>query len=1205
MDTNMVSMDMIHADNPVKMKDHMALMDLMPNSQATHVAIKNGSWFDASIWQGGKVPGDGAHVMIAEGINVRYDGESEARLKTVRLDGSLAFATDQNTQMVVDTLVEMPTGTLTIGTASNPIQADKTARIVIANDGNIDTKWDPTQLSRGVLTHGKVNIYGAEKADFVALAQDAEAGDRELILKQKPSGWRVGDTIVLGGTSYSRHGSDQDNSRFRDEVLTITEISGKRVRFINNDITTGDQGILRFDHTRPDIPEKDQLNLYVANTSRNVVIESENGADTPIQQRGHAMFMHNPDVHIQNAGFYHLGRSDKKQLVDDIGQNVDGSKGSGKNVRGRYGLHLHRTGADSQDAAAVVQGSVVVDSPGWGIVQHDSHAILKDNVVFDVDGAGIVAEAGNELGRWENNITIKTGVPSDEFYDEQQVRNRKFDLGFEGEGYWVQGAAQVTMKDNIAISASETGITVFGDTLHPGLDFRDKKTILVKNLPANIRDRVAKPGQEAVDVTDVPLQQLSGFESYNTHIGMQIWGQMTNFNGQHEFSSPAPQTAHDLRGRINDFKLWNSRQSGLKVFYSSNLDFENGLIVGNVQKPAGGEGLFHNHATFNTDYKNLTIKGFDEGLRVEFLNEEKDFNRSSIANSRLSNNTYNFRRIGDKEPRNGQPDDFPKGFAVNNTVFADQQDNQAPVAKFSQSAAGGLAVSFDAGDSYDSDPLKPDSTSPKYPIDSQGIAVYGWDFNSDGQIDDFGRQVTHVFDQPGTQPVTLYVLDNQGAAATLVKPLEVAPTVYPNAFENGDFSSGIPLLAGTKANSVYSDQGWLSSDAGRLDSGAARLSAVGQGRGAIGQVVQNNQVHQGDQTLSFRLKNLEGSSERSQANELTLQLWGVNGQFDNAFRNDSGPYQVSQLPMERALLYEQTFSGEDDFFDWKRFDTNVDLGDGYQFLAFQVRAEKTQNPGDFVAIDDVKLMAGAPASDSPTPDSPAPDSSSLLPEPIAQLKFDETSGNRAKDSAQVGPSNPGRLIGDAEWTTGSQQGAVAFDGKGDAVRLKNSKEINLGQHGQRTIALEFQANETSGANLKQVIYEEGGTKRGLNIYLEGDQLFVGGWNTPNRESGWQGTWLSTDDFSVNQWNHVALVLDGDDQLTSGALRGYINGEQFGEGEGSQLWRHSGNISLGSLNQATRFHDGIGKSGHGLSGAIDEVMIFNDALSSSQIQELVI
>ncbi|NER79946.1 MAG: PKD domain-containing protein [Leptolyngbya sp. SIO1D8] len=1172
-------------------------MDLVPKQRATHVAVNNGSWFDPNTWKGGKVPGNGAHVMIESGINVRYDRKSNARLKTVRLDGHLTFAHDKNTKMVVDTFIETPTGTLNIGTAAKPIQADKTAQIVIANEGKINTKWDPTQLGRGLVTHGKVRIHGAEKTDFVGLAQDAQAGDSELVLKGRPAGWKVGDQLVLGGTSYGWQGSDEDNSRFRDEVLTITEINGNRVRFTNNDIESGDNTVLRFDHTRPNIAEKNQLQLYVANTSRNVIIESEDGENTPIQQRGHVMFMHNPDVQVHNAGFYNLGRSDKTKLVDDVGQNVDGSNGSGGNIRGRYALHAHRTGAeDINGQAAVLQGNAVVGSPGWGIVHHDSNAIIRDNVVFDVAGSGIVAESGNELGVWENNITIKTtGIPWQRVQAQREARDRKFDFGFRGEGYWVQGAAQVAMRDNVAISANETGITVFGDSLDPQNDFRDKETIKVQNLPKSIRDKVAKPGQEEVDVTDVPLRQLSGFESYNTNSGMQIWAQMTNFDGQLEFSSPEPRTAHRARGLIDNFKLWGNHWSGLRVSYSSNLDFEEGLIVGNVEKPRGGDGLFHNHATFNTRYKNLNVKGFKEGLNVEVLNEEKDFTRSSIENSRFTDNTYNLKRIGDEAPREGRSDDFPTAFAIKNTVFETQTGNKAPKAQFSSKTAGGLAVTFDASASSDPDWFGAKKPSPQYPITSKGIAAYAWDFNNDGKFDDFGRQVTHQFGKAGTHNVKLQVFDSQGTAKTLLKAVKVEPKAYPNVFKNSSFSNTEKFLGIWQGNSQWSDKGWFATDGvRRSSSGSAILSKVGDWGNTIGQVVQNDNVHQGKQTLSFRLKNLEGSDKPWLANEVKVELWGVDGQFGHLPWEESGPIQVGTLPMSRTLLYQKTFGGEQgNFFDWKTFNANVNLGDGYDYLMFQVKADKTRDAGDVVALDNVRLTGAAPTLQ--------PQSPTKL---IAALKLNAKSGKIAADSSQQGRNNRGTLVGNAQWTQGIKQGAVAFDGTGDAIRLKNSADINQGIHGDRTISLWFKADDlVNPASRPQVIYEEGGQFRGLNIYLKGDQLHVGGWNMPSQESGWQGTWLSSDNVSANQWNHVALVLDGGDRVADGALRGYLNGEQFGEGEGSQLWSHGGGIGLGNVYGDTRFHTGSAKGNYGLTGAIDDVQIFNSALSNSQVQGL--
>ena len=49
--------------------------------------------------------------------------------------------------------------------------------------------------------------------------------------------------------------------------------------------------------------------------SRNTTFESENVS--VVARRGHVMFMHNDDVHVASAGFYGLGRTDKRRPIDD------------------------------------------------------------------------------------------------------------------------------------------------------------------------------------------------------------------------------------------------------------------------------------------------------------------------------------------------------------------------------------------------------------------------------------------------------------------------------------------------------------------------------------------------------------------------------------------------------------------------------------------------------------------------------------------------------------------------------------------------------------------------------------------------------------------------------------------------------------------------------------------------------------------------
>ena len=292
-------------------------------------------------------------------------------------------------------------------------------------------------------------------------------------------------------------------------------------------------------------------------------------------------------------------------------------------------------------------------------------------------------------------------------------------------------------------------------------------------------------------------------------------------------------------------------------------------------------------------------------------------------------------------------------------------------------------------------------------------------------------------------------------------------------------------------------------------------------------------------------------------------------------------------------------------------------------LTIQGSEFENNSPNDFGGLEKNLVVEEAPAPVQETPQpapQPAPQTPttpgviaepveegadpSPLPEPVVNLKLDETTGIIAADSSPQGENNPGALVGDPQWTEGVNQGAITFDDPGDAIHLASSQDINLGIHDQRTVSLWLKADELlAPGGQKQMVYKEGGHVRGLNMYIDQGRLYVGGWNTPTSESGWQGTWLSTDQLVAGEWNHVALVLDGGDRTTDGAFRGYLNGEKFGEGAGSQLWDHAASIGLGSTNSGTLFHDGLTGSGHGLTVALDEMMIFNAALSDSQIQGL--
>ena len=226
---------------------------------------------------------------------------------------------------------------------------------------------------------------------------------------------------------------------------------------------------------------------------------------------------------------------------------------------------------------------------------------------------------------------------------------------------------------------------------------------------------------------------------------------------------------------------------------------------------------------------------------------------------------------------------------------------------------------------------------------------------------------------------------------------------------------------------------------------------------------------------------------------------------------------------------------------------------------------------------------------------------------VAHLEFEETAGLRAADTSAYGNNNFGVLRNGAtfEAAGGDKGGVVTFDGSDDYGIIPNSSDINLGTHSQRTISVRFKVDDKDISDRKQVIYEEGNAGRGLNIYIDNGNLYVGGWNLPASESRWLGTYLDTDAISSDTWHHVTLVLDGDVTLESGAFSAYLDGVKFGEGEGSQLWEHRQGTGIGALVGNTRFHDGTatGTGTQAFAGSLDDLRVYNRVLTAEEIADL--
>jgi len=213
---------------------------------------------------------------------------------------------------------------------------------------------------------------------------------------------------------------------------------------------------------------------------------------------------------------------------------------------------------------------------------------------------------------------------------------------------------------------------------------------------------------------------------------------------------------------------------------------------------------------------------------------------------------------------------------------------------------------------------------------------------------------------------------------------------------------------------------------------------------------------------------------------------------------------------------------------------------------------------------------------------------------ILYYALDEGTGTVATDG--VNGSSNGTLTAGQAWTAaggGVSGTAVVFDGIDDVIAINNEGGINTnGSHNRKTIALWFKATDP-GASGTEVLFEEGGSTRGLNIYLDAGNVYAGGWN--NNENGWNETYLSTP-VTAGQWHHVVLVLDtpNDASLVPDGFRAYLDGALFGGGEAAEMKSHTGNVGLGGMRSSSQLHTGNSSGdGHYFDGVIDEVHYFNN------------
>jgi O-glycosyl hydrolase len=200
--------------------------------------------------------------------------------------------------------------------------------------------------------------------------------------------------------------------------------------------------------------------------------------------------------------------------------------------------------------------------------------------------------------------------------------------------------------------------------------------------------------------------------------------------------------------------------------------------------------------------------------------------------------------------------------------------------------------------------------------------------------------------------------------------------------------------------------------------------------------------------------------------------------------------------------------------------------------------------------------------------------------PVAAYSFNEGTGTIAGDSS--GRGNNGTLVNGATWSTNAKFGAAAsFDGSNDRIDVPDSSSLDL----TSGMTLEAWVRPTANSSYRTVVLKEISGELAYSLYAADSDHGA-------RPSGWVRSGSvsrysdGTGSLPLNVYSHVAVTYNGS------ALVFYVNGVA------TRTTTVSGNIQTSTLPLR------IGGNtiwGEYFQGQIDEVRIYNRALTQSEIQ----
>jgi hypothetical protein len=512
----------------------------------------SGRWSAASTWEGGKVPGAGARVLIRTGHKVIYDVKSDQVIRAVNIAGVLSFDPERDTRLDVGLIAvrpgeqyseegfdcarhveprdpATPQPALEIGMPDKRIDRRFTALIRLVYVLGMDKQSCPAIVCCG----GRMDFHGAICGPaWTRLAQTAKAGTNVVVLNPDPSppSWSIGDRVIVTATQRAYRAEEP----FTEERI----IKGFK------DTPFGPATALELDSPlKHDHVGDGAFRGEVANLSRNVIVES---AD-PQGMRGHTMYHRGSAGSISYAEFRHLGK---------------------KGVLGRYALHYHLCG-DTMRGSSVIGASIWDSENRWLTIHGTNYLVVRDCVGYKSIGHGFFMEDGTEVFNvLDHNLAV--GARRGKRLPEQVL---PFDAN-EGAGFWWANSLN-TFTRNVAADNDLYG-------------YRYEAT---PSSALKMVFRVQQPNGEfsKVDIRTLPFVR---FDDNEVHSNRGLYG----INLGEGVNRVGPDTRHPFI--VRNLKIWD-------IHYAFRPQVPS-LLAENVTIHKAAYGVYHPNYE-NHVYKNLVI----------------------------------------------------------------------------------------------------------------------------------------------------------------------------------------------------------------------------------------------------------------------------------------------------------------------------------------------------------------------------------------------------------------------------------------------------------------------------------------------------------------------------------------------------------------------------------------------------------------------